>query len=288
MKLHRSSERHRGNKALELLRPKENGQSLAFDPRVDLSPEEKDWIKRKAHSSLKNGKYGCILSTAWMRWLNPEHMKWMRKYPVPGEIIRDCFVRLHSEDSVRQQEILYYLGGIIDVFLDARQDRSEIPDFKNLFNSTLTGMRLYHLSPTINAIKIWPEHREKIIEQAVGNVESFLNDSKVSLTQGPPENLIYYGANLVVLFPETRPWVESLILQHKDRIRQYVQEAARSAKNFRRDKQNPDFIEYQKVLSCMTILESGGSYMDNQGEIQLQPRAAVILAKEQLPDRPHV
>lgn len=245
-----------------------------FDPR-EIPKEELDWMKDVAREERNIGLRGARkVATGWIDWIEPGYT---------AELVTDPFVQTYPEycggeiqktDPVKRWSGIMGFAKIVGVVPDARSHRPEYPELERVFAAGNEFRRSLELEWVRSLLQVWPERQEQILawafDQGKLRHDVFLED----LTQHPLIGFIQGAADLVLIFPDSRPEVEEYLESRSEEVQQLVSRVQKRAHAPRGTAPLDPFIGYQDLLRALTILTAGDARIDEQGKIQLTSKKA--------------
>lgn len=284
MKLTAHTERIRGSRSKDLVRHQEL-EPFVFDPVANLPSEEMNWIKQTTGSE-EHKQVSRTLATAWMRWVDPNHLDWMYGKAMGRPALLDQFTqKVGSTDENERVIALLKLAEVIEVYPFERQLRPEFPQLKRLFLPGQEGFLGLHARELVSFLKIWPEKKQAILEQVVGSIPDVVPQLISALATLPTDHFLETAANLVLALPEIRPQIESMLAERTADIKTQLLGSSHRAKQPSPRAPFDPFIAYQKLLRYLTILGAGESVIDDKGEIRLKSKPPALQLKRPLPER---
>lgn len=280
-------------KAKELVTLEAESEGRIFDPRLDLPPGEWERLQKLVHrrsNILGPRKTTEYPELGWITFVDVTARDGLRGIPGYKESLL-LEVKRNSTSltwgSGNFDQLLIFVAKVLQQFPETKSDFEAVINEANLdfmlrFHPIVFGsadMPLEKLKRyVVELVQIWPEQRERIIEQLFP--KGFEEDSFVkALTPLISEFWAsHLAAQATLIFPEKRQKIVDLIRPHAERVKSRLQELSQG-------KTAEESVNYLQAIRDLTILGASQASIDHQGVIQVTFPQPQLSHQRPLPER---
>lgn len=260
-----------------------------FDPRFDLPKNEFTRLQQlplgPSGTSLEKQR---IFATAWVSWLESDHLERIRAVPGILELELDLFHRIWGDRKTvgKVPSDLTMAAEIITVFPQAREELCSVAEKDlNALLAKATDQAMDTIrTHVVHLIQLFPQRRQELLERTFGRGELRSEHMGEYLEEviNNPAKLTVRAARCILIFPEERPRILHMI-QTKER-----QMVARATHITSRWDDPALFLSSQRYFGDLTILSAEQAWIDEEGRVQVQMKSGHAGPVPNLPVRPTV